>query len=272
MAFKPFSVRRGLREPFELVDGIPPHIVVPLVEWFDKQVVDDFVGPDGRLLSSIISILQWEIAERDPVARYRAILEHMSYDEDAFLDALDLLCTLAGERDLDELDQILETGLSLYRVRVSSPRGLEERLSEQSRAVIAQAASASDAAGEHIAEAWASAYGRSPNPTAAWNSAVKAVEFLLQPIVEPKSGSARLGTMMPVLRRKPDDWTFVVAGKDADNSARPFLQAAEIITYEPGRHGTDPNRATIEQARVVVLQAVTIIEWLRAGALTRADT
>jgi len=113
------------------------------------------------------------------------------------------------------------------------------------------------------------AFGRQAEAGAAWHAAVKAVECLLQPIIEPKNQRATLGTMVKALRAKPETWSFAIASADGDLTATPFLGALEIVGYEPGRHGTDPSRATIKQARVVVLQAVAVVEWLRAGALER---
>ena len=271
MAFAPLSVRRGKRAPFELIDGIPPHIKARLADWLQGHTYRHYHGPVMEVVDDLIARLQWPIVNRNPSERMVEIFTTIDRDDDAFLDALDFVCGFASPVDLMELDKILEAGLSRFRVSTTDPHCLEERLTEESRSAIARAGSGNDAAAEHIGQAWASAYGRDPEPTAAWNSAVKAVEFLLQPIVEPKAPRARLGTMNSVLRTKPDKWTFAVAGLDGDDSARLFLQASEIVGYEPGRHGTDPARATIEQARVVVLQAVTIVEWLRAGALKRKD-
>lgn len=267
MAFQPFSVRRGSRQPFELVDGVPDHIKAPLADWLQEFTSHPYRGANSDELDLLIARLQWPIVERDPSRRHNAVYRYIGGDDEAFLDALDLVCQVSREDRRKKLDRILESGLSVFRVRGYEPYGLEERLGEESRAAISRAASAADAAGEHIADAWSYAYGRETNATAAWNSAVKAIEFLLQPIVEPNSRTARLGTMLPALRAKPEKWEFAVSGGGGDVSATPFLRAMEIITYEPGRHGTDPARATIEQARVVVLQAVTIVEWLRAGAL-----
>ncbi len=194
----------------------------------------------------------------------------MHTDTDVFLDVIDFLCKVASEKRLQDLDTLLDVGLSIHRVRMVAPRGLEERVGEEARSAVMSAASYEDRAGEEIGAAWAFAYGRDRDATSAWNAAVKAIEYLLKPIVEPNNDTARLGGMVAALRSKPEKWTFAVAARDENATALPFLQALELVGYEPGRHGTDPKRASIEQARVVVLQAVTIVEWLRSGALKRA--
>lgn len=271
MTYVPFSVRRGKREVLTHQDGIPLHIKSSLVEWVQQFTLRPYTGADADVLLSLISRLQWPIHEREVNQRFFKVHALIESDDDCFLDALDLLCTGATWGQLKALDEILEDGLSRYRVRRTKPYGLEDRLGDETRSALALAASVDDDAAEHIAQAWVEAYGRDPDATRAWHSAVKAVESLLKPIVEPKNSLATLGSMKSALRGKPEKWTFALTKHDGDSSAQLFIQVLEIIGYEPGRHGTDPDRATIEQARVVVLQAVTIVEWLRAGVLKRTD-
>lgn len=267
MTFRPLSVRRGLREPFDFQPGIPTHIKVQLVEWVRPFFYDPYSGAIGGEIDTVIAALQWPIAVPDEGQRLRAVFAKIDDDDDAFLDLLDLLCTVARSDVLLRLDRILQLGMSEWRVRTQEPAGLEARLTNEARESYGIAVTTADNASEHVAEAWVKAFGRSPEPGAAWHAAVKAVESLLCPIVEPKNTRATLGSIVKALRAKPEKWSFELAAADGANTAVPFIGALEIIGYEPGRHGTDPNRATLEQARVVVLQAVTVVEWLRAGAL-----
>lgn len=271
MSHVPFSVRRGKREVLTHQDGVPLHLKSALVGWVQRFTLDAYGGVNSEALLTLISRLQWPIHERDVTQRFVKVHALIESDDECFLDALDLLCTRATAGQRRALDEILENGLSRYRVRRIEPYGLEERLGDETRSSLALAASVDDDAAEHIKQAWVEAYGRDTDATRAWHSAIKAVESLLKPIVEPKNSLATLGSMKSALRGKPEKWTFALTKQDGDNSAQLFIQVLEIIGYEPGRHGTDPDRATIEQARVVVLQAVTIVEWLRAGALKRAD-
>lgn len=269
VAFRPLSVRRGIQEPFDFHPGIPAHIKVQLAEWVQSFLYHRYAGAYESMVNSVITLLQWPITAADPQRRLQAVMERIDRDNDAFLDLLDLLCGAASPDKLQALDLILDTGMSEWRVRFEKPRGLEERLTEEARTAYRAAVSVGDPATEHIAEAWVKAFGRQAEAGAAWHAAVKALECLLQPIVEPKNQRATLGTMVKALRAKPEKWRFAIASADGDLTATPFLGALEIVGYEPGRHGTDPSRATIEQARIVVLQAVAVVEWLRAGALER---
>ncbi|WP_264032160.1 hypothetical protein [Cellulosimicrobium sp. SH8] len=271
MAWTPLSVRRGRRAPFELVDGVPDYLKVPLLEWVESLLIDLTFGVREELLNQLLIKLQIPVAQRDAPRRYEALVGMIVRDDDLFLDVLDALCIVAADSRLRELDGLLDNGMSMYRVRRTEPNGLEERLGDEVRTAVSSATSKRDRASDELAAAWAAAFGRHRDATAAWNSAVKAVEHLMHSIVEPNNTKATLGSMVAALRNKPEKWRFEIAAKNDDTTARPFLQALELIGYEPGRHGTDPKRATIEQARIVVLQAVTIVEWLRAGALTRAS-
>lgn len=270
MVYEPLSVRRGLREPLGFHPGIPPHIRVQVTEWVKPHLIDRTGQPVTEVLDGVISRMQWPIVEHDAFDRLRAVMRFVQGNEDYFLDLLHLLCQATSRPDRYELDRILEVGMSEWRVMLDDPSGLEERLTDETRAAFSAAMSHEDGAVEHLADAWSKAFGRTQEPGGAWHAAVKAVEAVLQPVVEPKNPTARLGTMVPALKAKPEKWTFVLASPDGQYTAEVFLRALQVVGYEPGRHGTDPERATIEQARVVVLQAVTIVEWLRAGALKQA--
>ena len=165
MAFVPLSVRRGKQAPFELIDGIPLHIKAQLADWLEVHTYIPFDGPNTAIIDALISYLHWPIVSRNPFERHKQIYQTIDQNDDAFLDALDMVCGMATPEDLDDLDGILEAGLSRFRVGTTEPRGLEERLTEESRSAIARAASGNDAAAEHIGEAWASAFGRDTDPT-----------------------------------------------------------------------------------------------------------
>ena len=48
-----------------------------------------------------------------------------------------------------------------------------------------------DVASAELTEAWIRAYGRDPDPSDAWDHAIKAVEAILIPIVVSEAGQAR---------------------------------------------------------------------------------
>lgn len=269
--FEPLSVRRGLRTPLEFQEGVPAHIRVQLLDWArDFFVRAPHRGVEETVLNAAIVALQWPVVAVDPWDRLRTVFGLAESGDDDFLDLIDLLFRLATEDQLEKLERLLDSGMSSWRVRLTEPRGLEPRLTPETSTAVRHAASPSDVAAERIGQAWAKAFGREGAAEEAWRAAVQAIEALLQPIVEPRNAKATLGTMAAALRARPDSWRFAIAARDDDYSATPFLRVLELVGYEPGRHGTDPSRATPEQARVVVLQALAIVEWLRAGALSRA--
>lgn len=271
MPHEPLSVRRGLRAPLGYHPGIPTHVRAPLDEWVNSQLHSSQGYLRTDRIDDLIAELQLPIAEALYRDRLKGIGRRIQADDDDFLDVINYLCGYASTHDLQKLERMLSLGMSVWRVRAGGTPGLEERLSSTTQELVDRALTDSDAASEHLEAAWAAAFGRNPDPTAAWHAAVKAVEVLLQPIVERNNGKATLGTLVRALEAKPSKWTFPIATADGAYTAERFLEALKLVGYEPGRHGTDPSRATDEQARAVVLQAVVIVEWLRGGMLTARE-
>ena len=77
------------------------------------------------------------------------------------------------------LDRILEQGDSIWR---ATERGIELRVDPTVVAAFEEATAQPDAVSEQLAEAWTQAYGRQPDPSDAWDHAIKAVEATLIPI------------------------------------------------------------------------------------------
>lgn len=100
-------------------------------------------------------------------------------------------------------------------------------------------------------------YGRHPNPSDAWDHAIKAVEALLWGLVIPKNTGATLGTILAALANKPSSWTFRLA-------------SSRMIWPNPDRPGSGTVRVpTQEEAENVVQTAVMVVGWLRTGALVK---
>jgi hypothetical protein len=231
---------------------------------------------DERLVGFIIRKLQWPITALDGYQKVQGIKALILDNRDNGLDLLDLLCSMdeawfrltsAGR---DELRTVLCEGGSLWTVTPGSNGGLIQVVTDEAMAALATAVEPVDPGAEHLSTAWRAAYGRNPDPSIAWNSAIKAVEALLQPTISPDDSSATLGKMKGALRDRPAKWRFALADSDENDDGSAFLAMVRILDYEPGRHDSDGRAApSLEQARVVVLQAVAVVETLRMGALER---
>ena len=119
----------------------------------------------------------------------------------------------------------------------------------------------SGVASAELTEAWIRAYGRDPDPSDAWDHAIKAVEAILIPIVVSKAGQAAVGSRDRCTRstRPP------LAARSAWRRRRPEPCAArrhaspdvaQPQPRPPRRVAGAPPGTTIEEARSVVHLAV----------------
>jgi hypothetical protein len=265
-----------------LHDGIPDHLWSTVWEFIRFALNENRAAPhhywsaDERLSGFLIRKLQWPITVSGGHEKVEAIKALIWGNRDNGLDLLDLLCLMdeawfrLTSAARDELRTVLCEGGSLWTVTPGSNGGLVQVVTDEATAALAVAVEPGDPAAQHLSTAWSAAYGRHPDPSTAWNSAIKAVESLLQPIVSPDDSKATLGKMKGALRDQPAKWRFALADSDENEDGSGFLTTLGILGYEPGRHGSDNRDApSLEQARVVVLQAVAVVETLRMGALER---
>lgn len=266
----PYSVRRGIREPFDYFSGVPEHIRHTLWDWVDDVCLDrEFGEVNGKIVDRIVTSLKLPVTGTRPEDRYVALRQRLQRDHDEFLDVIDLLLHASNGSRRQTVANALDDGMSEHQVNLDTG-ALEPRLLDETRREYRSALDAGDAAADHIAEAWRMAFGRKPDAKNAWHAATSAVEALLGPIVIPNDPKGTLGKMIQALKDKPEKWTFAIALDGAeDRTARGIIPYLEGIGYGPGRHGTDARVPTIEQARAIVQLAVTVTEWLRARALVR---
>jgi hypothetical protein len=121
-----------------------------------------------------------------------------------------------------------------------------------------------------MAEAWIAAYGRNPNASDAWDHSIKAVEAVLIPIVTPAKAKATLGDVVGSLGGQGSNWQLALHGHDNSRSVAPLVSMLRLMWPNPDRHGSENSRQpSLEEAQAVVHLAVTIVQWARAGALSK---
>ena len=263
MERQPLSVRRGMRPPFRLIEGIPPYARESL---WDRLAASFNSTQQVNLVRAALRIAHWNPSQ------YQNDVQHLKSlmlgDENLLLDLTDWYL---GKRRDTNLQQVIGNWLDdVGSVWMTKDFRLERRVSVESQNAYLDAVSAGTELAEHLSKAWENAFSRFPDPTGAWNAAVKAVELVLQPIVSPNDTKAELTKLRRALIDAPRKWEFL--GSTDDSGIQPFIDALSVITYEPGRHGSDPARASIQQARAVVLQAVTVVEWVQQGLLVPASS
>ncbi|MFI6986561.1 hypothetical protein ACIBSV_49585 [Embleya sp. NPDC050154] len=117
---------------------------------------------------------------------------------------------------LAQLRSLLDDCGSAYRIKDDNC-GLEERTDPTAREAVlatiadATASTTSGSAGDHLATAWAAAYGMHPDPVRAFSESIKAIEAAGHAIVQTNHATATLGTMLGELKGVPHKFEFTVA-------------------------------------------------------------
>lgn len=260
--WEPLSVRRGIREPFRLVEGIPE---------YGRPLIDDWVETTFRRSGGYTEDnVRYVVAALRPnfICDYPSdLIANLRHDDDGYLDLLDLLSMMKpGERS--NLEQVLATCGSVWTVDIEAGR-LLRRVPEEAQAAYELALEKQPTAAEHLSGAWAHAFGRHPDAGDAWGDAIRAVEAALHQIISPANEKATLGSMKSELRQAPEG-KFIIraAGTDPKETLLGMLDA---VPYEDGRHGTDRSRASLDTARIVVFQATALVAGVGEGLIERAD-
>ena len=143
---------------------------------------------------------------------------------------------------------------------------LTRRVAGPAAAVAADVRSVSERAGEHLDEAWRQLLGVDPDPSAAYQAAVAAVEVAAKPLVSPNQGFTTLGTIRGLMRANPERWTFELGNVEL------VVQMLSALWDNQLRHGDDtaPVSETPAQADAAVALALTLVRWFTTGAIANA--
>lgn len=278
MAYIPFdATEEEIAQKSIIRDGIPPILAESLKDW-----LADFLYMGGNHQTNEFA-LKMQIA-LDVNIGYKAGAD-LSYKEFAttaasagqktFMRVLDYVLYSASKFQSDYEDTLAKY-LDLYRSKYAVvmqdgkkrigyrvPEGLEETMQE--------AINAADAtAGKLLAEAWEYAFGLNGKAEEAMDKAVKAVERAATPIVCQNHPSPSLGNVIADVKQQ-GDW---VVGLRSNASAYPGITLHHMMQTlwhgQQYRH-VDSNAIppTIEQARVHVMLAATLVGWFASGQVVR---
>ena len=276
--WRPLSRRRGVRDEDGPHEGVPAHMAVALETWC-RTILNEMgrggagVGPYVEIIALRLRI----VLEQDyPVDALMRVVHH---DDDLFLDVVDMLLHSIGGRpghspEVAKLKRLLGLSGSLWTVSTSG-KELVVRVSEAEEQAYAAAVAPGDAASEELATAWSKLYGRAPDPSDAWDHAIKEVETVLSPIIAPEQAKPTLGSLLKRLGDRADTFDLRLPTSSTESSnVEALVQMLRLVWPNPDRHGSGTKRTpTPEEAVDVVHLAVTIVGWVRRGALTvRVDS
>jgi hypothetical protein len=127
----------------------------------------------------------------------------------------------------------------------------------------------SERAGQHLREAWTQLLGTHPDPSAAYQAAVAAVEVAAKPVVSPNDQGATLGRILGELRadvrNETGRWIFELGPLQVVVDMIAALWETQL------RHGDEaaPISETQEEADAAVHMAVALARWFLTGAVRR---
>lgn len=258
---------------------MPDHLLTPMWAWFEGMVTDD-----SATMRDLGIHLRMVLPNVDTYAgsaqAMRQFADTFSGDRGLMLDAIEFLLerfcdtTLYRHRrqEAKALENLLDSGNSLFRVK-DDLTGLEMRaVPEVQQQVQAVVDSAKGSAGDHLADAWNQAYGRSNDPVKSYSESIKAVEASLAPVVSSKNLKATLGTMIGEVRSNPSLYQFAIAEGATSHAVQTVLGLMQVLWEgQTSRHGgVKPTRhETVEEAQAAVHIAATLVQWATSGAFSR---
>ena len=277
-----------------LHEGVPPWLLQPLVDWV-KDAFISFPPMESEPQYDLDVMRNIEMAVRfDPPLNWRSaadaadgIAARFRENSPEAIDVLDyVLCRvhrpkfpqdLTWNGNVVRLKEILDKGGSVWDVtlgeeneRRARPYQLTRRVAGPAYHAISEIGSLSDRAGQHLDEAWTQLLGTHPDPSAAYQAAVAAVEVAAKPAISPNHALATLGTMRGQLRsdvtNNPGLWRFELGG-----DPQVVVNMMSVLWENQLRHGneTEPISETQEQADAAVALALTLVRWFVTGVVRR---
>ena len=292
------SVWHGRGKTVVLVDGVPDYMKKSLIDWMMQAELllccggtsiygEKWLDEDTRyeLIKEFDRRTRQESHLCD-VAPNKYFEESMNADliglqyTDFLLmkldeDMRDEQCIFPSSEEfhshIQNLDTILEESGSKWRVgERNSICGLEERVDPAMQQMVDNAMDSSSGYGQQLSEAWHYMFGREPNYSAAYAAAIKAVESIALPMVEPNNKDSTLSKASRVMRDQ--HWEFQIEAREENNVPGGVIQLlmSGLMNSQPDRHGgPDSGVVSKEKAQAAVYSAVFLIQCFKAGLVRR---
>lgn len=292
------SVWHGRGKPSVLVDGVPDYMKKSLVDWMMQaelllccggtsiygekwldedtryELIKEFdrrTRQESHLCDDTTNKYFEENMNADLIGLQYTDYLLMKLDE----DMRDEQCIFPSSEEfhshIQNLDTILEESGSKWKVgERNSICGLEERVDPAMQQMVDNAMDSSSGYGQQLSEAWHYMFGREPNYSAAYAAAIKAVESIALPMVEPNNKDSTLSKASRVMRDQ--HWEFQIEAREENNVPGGVIQLlmSGLMNSQPDRHGgPDSGVVSKEKAQTAVYSAVFLIQCFKAGLVRR---
>lgn len=262
-----------------LYHGVPGHLRRPIGDWFL-----DWLGrhEDDLPLVLCLKLQLTPNYGQDYAGHLYGIVG--GSNADGALDVIDAALRLAPFPDeglVHELEFLLEQGGSAYAVLLPGGDSQPRLVDRVSSAVVDARDEAMDSASQagrlnaarRLRSAWLSAYGRSPNPSAAVAEAIRAVEAAAIPVVCPDQAEASLGHVIGQLRQ-PARYRSVIVDQAGDDDVTPVVGMLSMLwrAHRDRHEGVEPAEVVSQEAaQACVHLATTLVQWFVAGVVRRRE-
>ena len=296
MSWVPFGMEEG--KPSVLVDGVPDYMKKSLVDWMMQaelllccggtsiygekwldedtryELIKEFdrrTRQESHLCDDTTNKYFEENMNADLIGLQYTDYLLMKLDE----DMRDEQCIFPSSEEfhshIQNLDTILEESGSKWKVgERNSICGLEERVDPAMQQMVDNAMDSSSGYGQQLSEAWHYMFGREPNYSAAYAAAIKAVESIALPMVEPNNKDSTLSKASRVMWDQ--HWEFQIEAREENNVPGDVIQLlmSGLMNSQPDRHGgPDSGVVSKEKAQAAVYSAVFLIQCFKAGLVRR---
>ena len=191
---------------------------------------------------------------------------------DLCLDVVDYILQYRSipAEELSALECRLEDGGSAWR---ATSRGLERRVDATLQNAAESVFETETRPAQHLRDAWQKAWGRSPDASAAYTNAVRAVEAAYAPIVSPKNGQATLGSIIADIKNKPSKFEVRLQEDTPGANVDRLIGVLQMLwKSQLDRHGTAdesvPLNVSIDEARDAVALATTLVHLAQQGGFS----
>jgi hypothetical protein len=251
-------------------EGVPDYLRRPLTRWLENvyTVTPDTLAPDmdEAGLERLAALVRIDLRGTEGYGMLSGVLAWIGDDDERLLDVIHYTLQIPTRmtKRWDELDILLAYGGSVW---TATDKGLQRRVDATAMGAFHAATAFPDPASDHLARAWAGAYGRNLFPASAWHHSIKAIEASLRPVVCPNNPTATLAQVIEEL--KTGQWKLGVRGQARDYSIDPLVKMLELVWPDPNRHDSSAPEppATKEEACAIVQLAVAIVQWGRVGQI-----